>query len=83
MGVSWLDDSAARSQATSSLVKVRNLVARPGASDRAAQHIAAWLSKDRSTRAVAEGIALPITYRGPHELVPEIKQAGQRTSERR
>jgi lipid-A-disaccharide synthase len=51
--VSWLDDCEARSKATASLVKLRNLVAQPGASDRAAQHIAAWLSENRMARAAA------------------------------
>ena len=51
--LSWLDDSEARAQATASLVKVRNLVAQPGASDRAAQHIAAWLSEHRTAGAAA------------------------------
>ncbi len=40
----WLGDSVARLEATSALIKLRDVVAQPGASDRAAQHIAAWLS---------------------------------------
>ncbi len=44
----WLDDSESRSQTMASLTRLRNLVAKPGASDRAAQHIAAWLSENRS-----------------------------------
>jgi lipid-A-disaccharide synthase len=75
--LSWLDDSQARAQATASLVKVRDLVAQPGASDRAAQHIAAWLSEHRTVTAAPKGLTLPITYRGPHELGPEVKHAGQ------
>jgi lipid-A-disaccharide synthase len=51
--LSWLDDSEARSKATASLVKLRNLVAQPGASDRAAHHIAAWLSENRMAKAAA------------------------------
>ena len=41
--LAWLDDSEARTLATSSLVKLRALVAKPGASDRAARQIAARL----------------------------------------
>jgi lipid-A-disaccharide synthase len=43
----WLDDSAARAQATASLESLRQRVARPGASDRAAGEIVSWL-RDRS-----------------------------------
>jgi len=45
--LAWLDDSEARDHATVSLLKVRQLVAQHGASDRAARHIAAWLSRHR------------------------------------
>jgi lipid-A-disaccharide synthase len=79
--LSWLDDSQARAQATASLVKVRDLVAQPGASDRATQHIAAWLSEHRTVTAAPKALTLPITYRGPHELGPEVKQAGQSKTE--
>jgi lipid-A-disaccharide synthase len=75
--LAWLDDSQSRSQTIASLVKVRNLVAQPGASDRAAQHIAAWLSDHHSAAAAAKALGSPITYRGPHELGPEVQQAGQ------
>ena len=75
--LSWLDDSQARAQATASLVKVRDLVAQPGASDRAAQHIAAWLSEHHTVTAAPKALTLPITYSGPHVLGPEVKQAGQ------
>ena len=75
--LSWLDDSEARSRATAVSRKVRNLVAKPGASDRAAQHIAAWLSEDRRRRARQRRIAVPSTYRGPHELSPEHEQTGK------
>jgi lipid-A-disaccharide synthase len=40
----WLDDPAARARAVESLAELRNKVARPGASDRAAEQIARWLS---------------------------------------
>jgi lipid-A-disaccharide synthase len=43
----WLDESAARAQRTASLVELRQFVAEPGASDRAAGRIAAWF-QDRS-----------------------------------
>jgi lipid-A-disaccharide synthase len=81
--LSWLDDSLARSRATAALVQVRNLVAQPGASDRAALHIAACLNGDRTAGGPAEAIALPSTYRGPHELDPVATQAGQAKAGRR
>jgi lipid-A-disaccharide synthase len=80
--LSWLDDSQARAQVTTSLVKVRDLVAQPGASDRAAQHISTWLSEHRTVTAVPKALTSPITYRGRHELGLEVKQAGQLKSER-
>jgi lipid-A-disaccharide synthase len=78
--LAWLDDSEARSQATASLVKLRHLVAQRGASDHAAQHIAAWLSDHR--QAVPGASTPPATYRGPHELGAERMHAGESKPER-
>jgi lipid-A-disaccharide synthase len=41
----WLDDPVARAQTTESLTSLRDRVARPGASDRAAERIASWLNQ--------------------------------------
>jgi lipid-A-disaccharide synthase len=41
----WLDEPAARAEATESLTELRDRVARPGASDRAAEQIALWLNQ--------------------------------------
>jgi lipid-A-disaccharide synthase len=79
----WLDDSQARSRATTSLVKLRTQVAKPGASDRAAQHIAAWLRENRPTQAVTCGTASRDAYRGPHEPGAETKQPSELRSESR
>jgi lipid-A-disaccharide synthase len=75
--LSWLDDSEARSQATSALVKLRTVVAKPGASDRAAQNIAAWLRENRRGVGEGRGVATHEAYRGPHEAGVETKQATQ------
>jgi lipid-A-disaccharide synthase len=75
--LSWLDDSEARSQATSALVKLRTVVAKPGASDRAAQNIAAWLRENRRGVGEGRGVAIHEAYRGPHEAGVETKQATQ------
>ena len=81
--LSWLDDSEARSRATASLVKLRTLVAKPGASDRAAQHIAAWLRENRPETAEARGVRSPATYRGPHEPALRRNRPPESRSERR
>jgi lipid-A-disaccharide synthase len=44
----WLDDPVARAQSVESLTSLRNQVARPGASDRAALQIASWLKDQRA-----------------------------------
>ena len=72
--LAWLEDSEARSLATESLVKLRDLVAQRGASDRAAQHIAIWLRDHRQAAAAAR--ASPASYRGPHELAQENIHTG-------
>ena len=48
--IAWLDDSEARARATASLLMLRHHVARPGASDRAAERIVAWLRQHRQVR---------------------------------
>jgi lipid-A-disaccharide synthase len=75
--LSWLDDSEARSQATSALVKLRTVVAKPGASDRAAQSIAVWLRENHRGTGEVRGFATREAYRGPHEAGMETKQATQ------
>jgi lipid-A-disaccharide synthase len=64
---SWLADSQARSRAITSLVNLRDLVAQPGASDRAARHIDTWLRDHRQARMAALTITPSANYRGPHE----------------
>jgi lipid-A-disaccharide synthase len=73
----WLDDSKARAQATESLLRLRNLVAQRGASDRAAQQISYWLTQRRQGTAAAEFSTPLVTYRGPHELGSQATQAGE------
>jgi lipid-A-disaccharide synthase len=43
--LTWLDDPVARAQTIESLTSLRDRVARPGASDRAAERISSWLSE--------------------------------------
>jgi lipid-A-disaccharide synthase len=49
--LAWLDDSEARERATRSLEALRRRVAQPGASDRAADRIVAWLRRPRQETA--------------------------------
>jgi lipid-A-disaccharide synthase len=79
----WLGDQDARSRATEPLVKLRHQVAQPGASDRAASHIAAWLS-DHHQAASAPALTVSAAYRGPHDQDLEKKKlAGESKPERR
>ena len=71
----WLDESPARSLATASLEKVRHLVAQPGASDRAARHIAAWLNDQELPDTTSSATTAQATYRGPHEPIPDKEHA--------
>jgi lipid-A-disaccharide synthase len=80
--LAWLQESEARSRATASLVSLRSLVARPGASDRAAQHIAGWLRENSQGRAEARGVASQDAYRGPHEPGRQAKAASPPRPER-
>jgi lipid-A-disaccharide synthase len=69
--LAWLDDPEARSRTTAAIDRLRQQVARPGASDRAAECIAEWLAQHRAPdqpRKVVED--RPISYRGPHDLDP-------------
>lgn len=65
--LAWLDDSEARTRATDALLKLRALVAKPGASERAARQIAARLSETHPAKNDAQGFTSRDTYRGPHE----------------
>ncbi len=59
----WLDDPVARARATANLAALRHHVARPGASQRAAGRIVAWLREHAPGTSTAASM-----YRGPHEL---------------
>jgi lipid-A-disaccharide synthase len=48
--LAWLDNPAARDEARTALATLRYHVARPGASDRAAQRIARWLDRNREEK---------------------------------
>ena len=63
----WLDDPIARARATANLAALRHDVARPGASQRAADQIMRWLTE--RSRAASP-------YRGPHEHAPRGVLAG-------
>ena len=65
-----LDDPSAYARTTSALAALRALVARPGASDRAADRIVDWLQQPRGTTSAAP-------YRGPHELVTRPEPADE------
>ena len=56
----WLDDPIARARTTANLAALRHQVARPGASQRAAGRIVAWL------RDHALDTSAPSPFRGPH-----------------
>jgi lipid-A-disaccharide synthase len=74
--VAWLDESQERARATASLVALRHLVARPGASDRAAQRIVSWLHHRQGTPGPI-GNPLLSSYRGRHELGNQHERADQ------
>ena len=70
----WLGDPSAYARTTADLAALRERVAQPGASDRAADHIVAWLDQHRektSASCIADGNRR-LPYRGPHE--PGIRQ---------
>jgi lipid-A-disaccharide synthase len=74
--LAWLDDSEARARATASLVRLRHLVAQPGASDRAAERIVRWLEHREGTPAAMGNPPLS-SYHGPHELGNHHERADQ------
>ena len=55
-------------------MKLRTLVAKPGASDRAAEHIAAWLRANRRESSSARGSTIGESYHGPHDQGPAKKR---------
>jgi lipid-A-disaccharide synthase len=57
----WLDDPVARARATANLAALRHRVARPGASQRAAERIVQWLREHAADTSAAASL-----YRGPH-----------------
>jgi lipid-A-disaccharide synthase len=57
----WLDDPAARARATANLATLRHDVAKPGASQRAAERIVRWLQARPGRNSSASA------FRGPHE----------------
>ena len=57
----WLDDPVARARATANLAALRHQVARPGASQRAAGRIVAWLREHAIDTSAAASL-----FRGPH-----------------
>jgi lipid-A-disaccharide synthase len=61
----WLDDSELRRRAVASLEAVRDRIAQPGASDRAAAEIIEWLRARESKRLKPHDRERPATYRGP------------------
>jgi lipid-A-disaccharide synthase len=64
----WLSDPAARARVTGALRALRQQVAQPGASDRAADRIVAWLRRHRPAAApAAVGAGPTASYRGPHD----------------
>jgi lipid-A-disaccharide synthase len=73
----WLDDSAARERATRSLETLRRRVAQPGASDRAADCILAWLRRHRpKTEAPAVGERPTITTQRAHLFRRMLSRTG-------
>jgi lipid-A-disaccharide synthase len=61
--MAWLDDTEERTRATTALDALRRRIARPGATDRAAERIVARLSRIGEGRTTSS----PAPYRGPHE----------------
>jgi lipid-A-disaccharide synthase len=80
---SWLDDSEARAHTVDSILNVRQRVAQPGASKRAAAHIVQWLSDHRRGPAAATASSSEPTLRGLHEHgVPRDDRSDVRTARR-
>jgi len=70
----WLDDSAPRAEAVASLEAVRRAVAQPGASDRAAYEIVAWIRDRDATHAGQPQQRQPAPYRGFHERASQPRR---------
>jgi lipid-A-disaccharide synthase len=80
----WLDDSEARTRVMASLDALRARVAQPGASDRAADHIIAWLRRHREELPAAAVAGRPSApYRGPHDLGSRQERADESGPHRR
>jgi lipid-A-disaccharide synthase len=81
--LSWLDDPEARARTVDSILNVRQRVAQPGASKRAAMHIAEWLSDHRQGPAQAPASRSVASLRGPHELYSQPGESSDARPERR
>ena len=81
--VTWLDDPETRERTVDSIVNVRQRVAQPGASTRAATHIAHWLFDHRQKAAAAPASSSVATLRGPHELGSQPSESSDAKPERR
>ena len=75
--MAWLDDSEARSRTTAALATLRDQVARPGASDRAAQCICEWIAQHRQVASAPRAYAPLTPHSGPHELVSNREHSGE------
>jgi lipid-A-disaccharide synthase len=62
----WLSDPASRARASAALSNLARQVALPGAADRAADHILAWLDEHAPERDGSPTVSAA-SYRGPHE----------------
>jgi hypothetical protein len=81
--LSWLDNPQARERTVDSILNVRQRVAQPGASKRAAMHIAEWLSDHRQGPAQAPASRSVASLRGPHELYSQPGESSDARPERR
>ena len=74
--LAWLSDPGKRARVTASLRTLRRRVAQPGATDRAADHIVAWLRRHRAEiPAAAAADRPPASYHGPHDRGPLHERA--------
>jgi lipid-A-disaccharide synthase len=79
----WLSDPGARARVTGALRALRGRVAQPGASDRAADRIVAWLRHRREEPAAAVADGPAASYRGPHGLPSRQERVEERRPHRR
>jgi lipid-A-disaccharide synthase len=70
----WLDDSEPRARAVAAIEAVRQRVAQPGASDRAADEIVDWLTRRHPGRSATSERHRPVRKRGLHERSLEPKR---------